>query len=274
MRKSLLKWLILTLLISYACGITIWAHNEARLHGCNGIEVTIESNASADTVTSRGVLEELSRYPRKIVGTPLLSIDTRHIEKYLSRFSNFEDVECILTTDGKLSVRIQPMVPAIRVFDGEKSYYINKEGKVIESKPNFFVDVPVVTGHFTSEFTPLQVLPLVKFIERDPVLSKLVGMIEAKDADNLILVPRIHGHVVNYGDTNRLAEKRRALLAVYRKVMPYKGWNEYDTISLKFKGQVVATRRNKTRADHGGIYDDAADMEEATLPVIAPVALE
>lgn len=254
--------------------MTIWARNEARLHGCNGIEVTIESGASADTVTSRGVLEELSRYPRKIVGTPLMSIDTRHIEKYLSLFSNFEDVECTLNTDGKLSVRIQPMVPAIRVFDGDKSYYINKEGKIIESKPNFFVDVPVVAGHFSSNFTPLQVLPLVKFIERDPVLAKLVGMIEAKDADNLILVPRIHGHVINYGDTNRLAEKRRALLAVYQKIMPYKGWDEYDTISLKFKGQVVATRRNKTRADHGGIYDDGADMEEATLPVIAPVAIE
>lgn len=274
MRKSILKWLILTLLLVYACGMTIWAHTESRRHGCQGIEVTIESSTSADTVTQNGVMEELSRYPRKIVGVPLATIDTRHIEHYLSGFSNFEDVECTLTTAGKLNVRIQPMVPAIRVFDGDKSYYINKSGKVIESKPNFFVDVPVVTGSFNRTFTPLHVLPLVRFIERDEVLSKLVGMIEAKDADNLILIPRIHGHVVNFGDTNRLAEKRRALLTVYRKVMPYKGWNAYDTISVKFQGQVVATRRDKSRADHGGVSDDGPDMEESTLPVVAPVAIE
>lgn len=274
MRKSILKWLILTLLIGYACGMTIWAHSESRRHGCKGIVITIANSSSADTVTQRGVMEELSRYPRKIVGEPLASIDTRHIEKYLSRFSNFEDVECTLTTTGNLDVRIQPMVPAIRVFDGDRSYYINKDGKEIESKPNFFVDVPVVTGRFSAAFTPLQVLPLVRFIEKDDVLAKLVGMIEAKDADNLILIPRIHGHVINFGDTNRLEEKRLALLTLYRKVMPYKGWNEYDTISVKFRGQVVATRRDKSRADHGGVYDDGPDMEEATLEVVAPVALQ
>lgn len=274
MRKSILKWLILTLLIIYACGITIWARSESRRHGCQGIEVAIESASSADTVTQKGVLDELSRYPRKIVGVPLETINTRDVEKYLSGFSNFEDVECTLTTSGFLNVKVQPMVPAIRVFDGDKSYYINKTGKVIESKPNFFVDVPVVTGNFSRTFSPLQVLPLVRFIERDKVLSKLVGMIEAKDADNLILVPRIHGHVINFGDTNRLEEKRRALLSVYRKVMPYKGWNAYDTISVKFRGQVVATRRDKSRTDHGGILDNDPDMEEATLPVIAPVSTE
>lgn len=274
MGKTIFKWLLLTVLIVYACGMTIWAHNESRQHSCNGIEVTIEKTTSADTITQRGVMEELSHYPRKLIGTPLEEIDTRHLENYLSHFSNFEDVECTLTTDRKLNVNILPMVPAIRVFDGDKSYYINKEGKVIESKPSFFVDVPVVTGSFNSQFTPLQVFPLVRFIERDKVLNKLVGMIEAKDADNLILIPRIHGHVVNFGDTANLADKRRALLTVYRKVMPYKGWTEYDTISVKFKGQVVATRRDKRRADHGGIYDDAPDMEEATLPVIAPVAVE
>ena len=274
MRKSILKWLILTLLITYACGMTIWAHTESRRNGCQGIEVTIESATSADTVTQKGVLDELSRYPRKIVGEPLATIDTRNIEEYLSGFSNFEDVECTLTTSGKLSVRIQPMVPAIRVFDGSKSYYINKSGKVIESKPNFFVDVPVVTGNFSRTFTPQQVLPLVRFVEKDDILSKLVGMIEAKDADNLILIPRIHGHVINFGDTNRLEEKRRALLSVYRKVMPYKGWDAYDTISVKFRGQVVATRRDKSRANHGGVDDNEPDMEEATLPVVAPVALE
>lgn len=274
MRKTVAKWLILILLIGYACGVTIWAHGESRRHGCSGIEVTITDTTSADSVTQHGVMEELARYPRKIVGQPIETIDTRHLEKYLSGFSNFEEVECNITTSGKLNVNVQPMVPAIRVFDGDKSYYINKSGKVIASKPNFFVDVPVVTGNFNSEFTPLQVLPVVKFIERDDVLSKLVGMIEAKDADNLMLIPRINGHVINFGDTNHLAEKRRALLTVYRKVMPYKGWNEYDTISVKFRGQVVATRRDKSRADHGGVYDDAPDMEEATLPVITNIISE
>lgn len=272
MRKTIFKWTVLTLLIAYACGITIWAHDEARRNGCQGIEITIESSACADSVTRRGVLDELKAYPRKLVGVPVETIDTRHLKNYLSGNSNFEEVDCNILSNGKLNIRIQPMVPAARVFDGKKSYYINKEGKMIESKANFFVDVPVISGEFTPEFTPLQVLPLVRFVEKDEVLSKLVTMIHARDADNLILIPRINGHVINFGDTNRLDDKRRALLSLYRKVLPYKGWNEYDTISVKFRGQIVATRRNKAKADHGGIYDDSPDMEEATLDGIIPSA--
>ena len=130
------------------------------------------------------------------------------------------------------------------------------------------MDVPVVKGNFNEEFTARQVLPVVRFIEKDPIMSQLVGMIYAPDGDNIMLVPRIHGHMINFGDTTRLPEKRDALLALYRKVMPYKGWETYDTISVKFRGQVVATRRDKRRADHGTVIDNGPDMEEATLPEI------
>jgi len=52
----------------------------------------------------------------------------------------------------------------------------------------------------------------------------------------------------------------------YRQVMPYKGLEEYDTISVKFRGQVVATRRDKTRLNHAEEYEEEIDLEEATLP--------
>lgn len=270
MGKTILKWLILISFFVYITWVTIWAHGEARRHGCQGIEVTITKSMTADTITRNGVLDELKRYPKQIIGRPIETINTLEIEQYLGRFSNFEDVNCIFQTDGKLSVTITPMVPALRVFENGKSYYINKDGKKIESKANFFVDVPVVSGSFNDKFTPQQLLPVSKFVESDPVLNELVSMIEAKDEDNIILIPRIKGHVVNFGDTTRLKEKRQALLAVYRKVMPHKGWEEYDTISVKFKGQVVATRRIKVKTDHGGDYGDDIALEEATLPELTP----
>ena len=91
-------------------------------------------------------------------------------------------------------------------------------------------------------------------------------MVYAADDDNLILIPRIQGHVINFGDTNRLVEKKNALIAVYRKVIPYKGWDEYDTISVKFRGQVVATRKNKGNQYKQNTDFEETDMEEATLP--------
>ena len=109
------------------------------------------------------------------------------------------------------------------------------------------------------------VLPVCRFVENDPVLSKVVAMIKVDDKDNIYLVPRIHGHIINFGDTTRLEEKKNALLAMYRKVLPYKGWETYDTISLKFNGQVVASRKDKRGGNHGAVYDDDLDPDETTL---------
>ena len=182
-------------------------------------------------------------------------------------------MECVLTPGGELRVNIVPMIPEIRVFGPDGSYYVNKDGKRINSNAEFFVDVPVVKGNFTKMFPASTVLPLVRFISSDPKMKDLVAMIDARDAHNLILVPRIHGHVINFGDTTRLAEKRDMLLLMYRRVMPYKGWSEYDTISVKFRGQIVATRRDKTPVAHSEEFLEDIDLEEATLPTAEQAVL-
>ena len=268
MAKTILKWVIFLTLASYVIFAAAWARTEAYRHTCKGIDINIVSGTAIDSVTTAGILSELNKYPEKIKGTQLNALDTKKIENYLSAMPQFEEVNCLVTSDGNLNINVVPMVPAVRVFDGGKSYYINKDGKMMDSKASFFVDVPVVSGNFSANFPAVKVLPVVKFVDSDPVLKKLVGMVHANDPRNIYLVPRIQGHIINFGDTTDLAAKRDALLTFYKKVMPYKGWEEYDTISVKFKGQIVATRRNKARLTHGGQYDEEIDMEEATLPDI------
>lgn len=268
MVKKILGWVVLVILMAYVVYASIWANAEAAKNSCKGIDIEIVKSNTADSVTRKGVLAEINRYPGKIIGAQLPAINTRNIELYLKSFPQFEDVVCNVTTAGKLNVKVTPMVPELRVFEDSASYYINKDGKRMYSKASFFVDVPVVRGNFNESFRPEYVLPVTRYIAKDPILKNLVGMVQADDADNIILIPRIHGHVINFGDTNRLSEKKEALIAVYRKVLPYKGWNEYDTISVKFKGQVVATRKKKATKAPQNLDLEEIDMEEATLPEI------
>ncbi len=261
-----MKWVVFAALLAYAAGMTVWAHYEASRHVCTGIEVHVDGSASMDSVIRHGVNEELRDYPHKIVGTQLRQLSTIDIEHYLSRYSNFESVNCMISSRGKLIIKIVPLVPVMRVFFGDNSYYINKDGKHIASNAEFFSEVPLVTGNFNRKFPPSSVLPLVNYITGDPMLGELVSMVVAENKDNLILVPRIRGHVINFGDTTRLDDKKRALALFYRQVMPYKGWQEYDTISVKFRGQIVATRRDKTQLNHSEQYEEEFDLEEATLP--------
>ncbi|MCM1290491.1 MAG: hypothetical protein NC201_03250 [Prevotella sp.] len=265
MWKTVSKWLILTILTAYIVLAASWSCSQAKAGKCSGIEVAITSTAQVDTITSRGVIKELAKYDSHIIGKNISELKTSAIEKYLNSLRNFEDVQCVITSQGKLRIYVTPMVPELRVFDGNRSYYINKEGKQIIAKADFFADVPVVSGHFTKEFPAKDILPVARFVENDPVLRELVTMIEAHDKNNIILIPRIKGHVINIGDTTNLSYKKQNIITAYKKILPYRGWETYDTISVKYHGQIVATRRDKTPLFRTTTIVDETDPEEATL---------
>lgn len=144
-----MKWSILSLLLIYAAGMTVWAHKAAREHVLTGIEVQVDGLPAMDSIIRRGVTEELHAYPHKLVGTPLHQVSTVDVEKFLAQYSNFESVNCMISSRGTLIVRIVPLIPVMRVFFGDNSYYINKEGKHIVSNAEFYSDVPIVSGRFT-----------------------------------------------------------------------------------------------------------------------------
>lgn len=254
------------MLIAYVVGMFVWSNAEASRHICKGIEVQIDGKNKVSYVTEQNVKDILKDYPKMIEGQPLPAVNTYDIAEYLRKFNSFETVECMITTKGNLKVKVTPMIPAIRVFDNSSvSYYVNKDGKTMAALPSFHVDVPVVSGRFNDKLKPDIVLPVVRFIEKDSLLSNVVGMIQVKGKEDIILIPRIKGHVINIGDTTRLQEKRNAILTAYRSILPYKGWETYDTISVKFRGQIVATRRDKTPLFPLPVIDDMDDGEEASL---------
>lgn len=277
LRQSILKWLLLVALLAYAGFAAAWAINRSRLRPCTGIEISIESNGPiAAGMSKESVKRELGRFASDFSRTPLGTIDTDSLEKALSKVNNFEHVECYIDADGRLCLDITPMVPVARIFTDEDSYYINREGKRIDARPEYYADVPIVYGRFTRSVPPSMALPVVNRIASDSLMRSLVTMIVYRSPRNIMIVPRLRGHIVNLGDTNDLDTKFSNLLLAYRKVLPVKGWDYYDTISVKFKGQIVCTRRDKTIADHGPgdiEYDDSEDVD-IPLEDLAPASVE
>ena len=88
-------------------------------------------------------------------------------------------------------------------------------------------------------------MPLINYVESDSLLRSLVTMYCVRDTNNIILVPEVSGHVINIGNADGFENKFAKLKLFYREVMPVKGWNTYDTISVKWNHQIVATRRVK-----------------------------
>lgn len=266
MIKLILKWLILLALLSYIAIASMWAIDYAEQQTLDDIVINIDKNSPTKFVTKEGVIQKLGKTADKIKHTPIAELNIEKLERQLSQDNSFENVECYITSDNKLQIYIVPMIPEIRVFSPDgKSYYINKDGKRIDTGNEFFMDVPVVTGNFDQKLPAKNILPVTRHIAADDYLKNLITMIEVKSATNILLYPCIKGQVINIGDTTELTKKFDNLTLFYRKVMNHKGWETYDTISVKFRNQIVATRRDKSKKIHSIEVDDSVNIDEQSL---------
>lgn len=263
-RQWIYAALTVLLLIYLVCAtLCSNAYSGSRL--CTGVLITVHDTADLKFVTPDGFANELGDLPVRSVHIPLSSINLDSLEKALNALDNTEKVNVTILSNGKLHIDVYPMRPVARIFntaDGT-SFYINNTGKRISANAQYHLDVPVAVGNFSNPaFPPTAVLPLVRFLSADSVWNAYVTMIEVRSPSDIFIIPDIVGHVVNVGDTLDLPVKFDRLKKFYTNVMPVKGWEAYDTISLKWGGRVVAHRRGATPkveviVPETGNYEDA-----------------
>lgn len=211
-----------------------------------GMEVTL-SDPMSRFVSVRDVVIESGIDPDTLSRCLRSTFDLRSLEERLLASDKLQDANAYLLSDGKVRVDVTPMIPVARVFEpGKPSYYINAAGKRISAELRYHIDVPVLVGTFDSVHPAQRLLPLLDYIAGHRKAGAMVATVTQEADGNIIIVPTIVGHVVNFGDTSRVSEKFAMLRAFYRHVAPVKGWDTYDTIAVKWRGQVVASKRDKT----------------------------
>ena len=223
----------------------LWARNKSQGEVCQTVEVEVINADSTSFVTPQGVLSDLDHQGMQFVGRRMADIDASDIEEILSHSPYLEFADIVKCPEGRLLIRVSQLLPVLRVFDGDQSYYVNRAGKRMDASVYYHTDVPVVQGHFSDRYPATRLLPLIDYVESDSLLRSLVTMYCVRDTNNIIIVPQISGHVVNMGNASGFENKFAKLLQFYREVMPKRGWNTFDTISVKWNHQVVATRRVK-----------------------------
>lgn len=258
------------LLVAYlVIALTVTA-NEADMEPCRGMEITIAGeDGNRRFVTAAELSRELDSLPDKAAGIALCNINTQQIRRRLLEMDKIEDAEVVRYTDGTIRITATPIIPVARVFDDGESYYINRAGKRVKADARFHKDVPVIEGHFDpsdSVFTPASLLPLLNYISNDSIWNSYISMIKVKSPNDIILVPVIREHVINLGAPSDFADKFSRLKKFYSKVLPLQGWEKYDTLSLKWKGQLVASkRRHAPRVVETVQYDDDESVDTGTM---------
>jgi len=258
-KRTLLTGIAAVVLTVYLAVALTWASREASAAVCrDAVRIEIIDSVGRGFVTGGEIARELGDLAEGVRGMRLSAVDLDSVAQHLNSIDKIEHATVSRLADNTIRVRVTPMNPVARVWDGSRSYYINRAGKRIGADARYHVDVPLIVGRFGDGAVrqPVDLLPLLDYIAADSTWNSMITMVKAEGRD-VFLLPMVRGHVINFGSPDRIADKFARLRAIYTEVMPVKGWNYYDTISVKWDGQVVATRRhNKLPATTVSITDE------------------
>lgn len=266
------------LLAFYLLVSVAWSRFQAREEKCAGLEndcVEVIDPEGLGFVTAEELTAELfASLPDTLTSIAYSDLDLAAMQEHLRSLDKIEAAEVVRLSDDRLRVSVKPMKPVARIWPLHgRSYYVNRAGKRIAASSKYRIDVMPVTGRFDSLRSELVLLPLLDHLASRPSLEQMISMVNATDTNNIILVPAMRGHVVNLGRPDNIADKIARLETFYRRVLPVKGWEFYDTLSLKWDGQLVATRRHGKMPDLSVKIIDELENEADDLSTMSTAAV-
>lgn len=261
------------LLLSAIVAGVVWSNDIAAKRVCQRVHITVHHVDTLAFLTPELVRADISNFGMDATGVNVNQFDSYKLQSQLKSNDYVEDASCVFLSNNVLNVNVKQIVPVMRVFatDGSSSYF-NTAGKRIDATLRFHVDVPLFVGVNIADTAAISdYIRLANYITSHRELYGYVTAVNVRDPNNIIIVPNIRGHVINFGNINQgsFDNKFAKIKQIYTKVIPHSGWWMYDTISVKWKHQIVASRRNYKRAPEPDFsaYDDeiAPDIESITI---------
>jgi len=210
---------------------------------CQNIEVTVVKDQDLFFVNAEMVEEMLLEKEDSLLGKSYRDMNIYLLEEFLDAHPNIGKAELHLTIDGVLCVDVSQRKPLVRVFEQEDSYYLDEEMMQFPLSEKYSARVlQVYWSEITDERRDL-LASVMELVDQDEFLKAQITAIEFDTLNEIIVYPRVGDHKIILGEARDLTSKFEKLKIFYREGLEKTGWNRYSHINLKFKDQVVCTKR-------------------------------
>jgi cell division protein FtsQ len=223
---------------------------------CKKIEININREDENYFINKQDVLKILFSPGDSLIGTPIHRIPVSLLERLLKLNKYVDDADVFIDIKGKLQVNIVQRKPMLRIMNEvQQSYYIDEKGGKMPLSSLYSANVLIANGSITEQYNGINdsistalirsLFYLSNVIRADKFWNAQIEQIYIEPNQDIVLIPRLGDHKIIFGDTSNANEKFENLLVFYQKALPKVGWQTYHTINVKFKGQLVCSRRDK-----------------------------
>ena len=234
------KWIFMIMLFFCTLSFSIKKEKQQSFQ----LDKIFLNNSSDIQFLTNDIVVRYLRESNFINQSNLIRVPIYDLENKLRFHPSVENAEVSSDIKGRVEINLQQRIPIIRIQkkSSKESYYIDNSGKKMMLSPDYTAKVLVATGSIDIHDFP-QIFQLAKFITESDFWSLQILEIYVKKDKNVLLTPRVGHHKIEIGKIDNLDKKFSKLFLFYKNGLSPVDWNKYSSINLKFKNQIVCTKK-------------------------------
>lgn len=265
--KKILKIVVNILLVAIFIVSLGFVGKERQKITCKDILVNID-NEDLFFVESPDIKDYFREKGDSIVNQPLKDIDVTKLEYILKVHPAIDDAQVYLDGRNVLQVEIRQRRPIVRVFNKSgENYYLDNKGSLMPISDKYTARVLVANGNISEPFNKRymytmadineneyakkhsildDIYAVADFISKSGFWNAQIQQLYVNEENEIELLPIVGNHIIVLGNGEDVAEKFAKLKLFYQEGLNKTGWwNNYSIINLKYKNQVVCTKKTK-----------------------------
>ncbi|MDH6303371.1 cell division protein FtsQ [Parabacteroides sp. PF5-5] len=235
--------IIAILLFGYIVAAAVFFKDTKQEDVCRELVVVVKDSLDKHFVTEADLLSLLKQAKLNPVGKPMNAINTHKIETQLLTNEMIASVEAYKTPSGIIKLEVKQKMPILRVIGVRGNFYIDSQGSTMPISSRYAAHVPVASGYIEKELATTDLYKFALFLQENTFWNNQIEQIFVYPDHDVILIPRVGDHRILLGSFDGFRGKLDNLQLFYEQAIPKMGWEKYSLINLKFKDQIVCTKK-------------------------------
>jgi cell division protein FtsQ len=217
---------------------------------CRGIVVHIDDQLANYFINEQDVTEIITNSGRtSIIGQSLDALQLKSLERMLEEHKFVRKAEVYKDLKGNLVVNIDQTRPIARLTSARRrDRYISDEGEIVPVSSRYTARVLLIRGAIAEKENqePLthtsygsKLHQLLQYIDQDRFWKGQIAEMHIAADGDISMLTQVSKQKIEFGQPEEFDEKFRKLKIFYKTILPAKGWNTYERVSVKFRNQIV-----------------------------------
>lgn len=233
---------------------------------CKSLNVNVDQDDELYFLDNIDIVQLIRDRGDSIIDQPKSTVNITEIEKALNSHADIAKAEVYMSINGDMKVEVKQRKPVLRVINTNgDSYYIDSEGRLMPLSEKYTAKVLIVNGAIAEPYIKRhlysiedigkdsllnatsmldEAFAMANYINADEFWRSQIHQVYINSDKDMEIVPMVGDQKIIFGDTTAMDEKFKKLLIFYQQGLNTTGWwNKYSVINLKFKNQIVCTKK-------------------------------